>query len=233
MDNKTNTDDLHIDYKSKLDNRADLEQMGMSHMKQVEDNLRDKDPSMLTLKEKKWLEKLDKDISAASLFNDYAPDEVPLPFELPPCSKKGDKSLPEGYEYIVESHLNWQRVYTYKISTWEVVGVVEGIHQCLILPGTALCRNGKCTKAECQPENFKTLVARRQYFPVWQKKESESEQCCCYIRKKMRVLKDEYGYVVGTDGYINKEESVLDPSVIYKKRVCICTSAEAPSNLST
>ena len=232
MDNNTTKDDSNNEYKSKLDNRATLEQIGLTHMKKVEDEIRGKDLSILTSKEKKWLEKLDKDILSASGLNNYAPDEVPVPFELPPCSKKGDKFLPEGYEYIEECHLNWQRVYTYKISTWEVVGVVESIHQCLILPGNALCCQGKCPKAECKPENFKHLVARNKYFPVWQKKEADTKESCYYIGKKMRVFKDEYGYTVGTDGFISKEESVLNPSVIYKKRVCICTSAKAESNVS-
>ena len=90
-------------------------------MEGVEDTIRAKDPKDLTPEEKKWITDLDERIVFASLCNQLDVDEVPLPFQLPPCSNPGDKDLPVGYEYIVESHLNWQRVYTYNIQQWKLL----------------------------------------------------------------------------------------------------------------
>ena len=52
-----------------------------------------------------------------------------------------------------------------------------------------------------------------------------------YFGKKMKNFRDDHGFIIGgKDDSIPKQKSVLDPNVVYKKNVCISTSAQSENS---
>ena len=205
------------------DKKRIIDTLQLLSLKNEEERIRSIPSNERTPKENQQIAALDAMLTQFN--NGFLLDEVPPPFQLPPCVDKKQRELPVAYSYTCECHLNWQRVITFNNKTKEIVGIVESVGTRLIPPDVSICRDGKCSREECKQSNFNILQDRLKNYFAWKKSEDEREESFYLYGKKAIIYEDDYGYFVDGTQDVSDEDSELDKNIIYKRRLDLSTSA--------